>query len=387
MVVTAREQPDRAYTPDLFEPRPGPASAPRAVRSTRATRTPLPAEDPEPPSESARTDDTSFFDQPFREFEHSSGGVHLADSVLWFDADRRRELSFISSAHADFVGKNRRILATDQTVRILTRGSGRIEALTSPYRRSFALGPLELEMHPAGRMLGSAQLLVQRDNRRILYTNDFLTSKLVTCERAKPIPCDVIALPATYGRPDFRFPDREEVTEQIIEFVDRSFEDKLTPVLVTPPLGVAQELIYTLGKRGIRVRAHRSIHDVAKVYAELGVNLLAAKRLQGKPARDEVVLVPPILRHASAIKKLERHRTALVSGRAVEPSYVFHMRVDQAFPLAEAADHAELLSFVRATGAEEIYLTSGYIDELSASLRKLGCRVYPLVRPEQLELL
>jgi Cft2 family RNA processing exonuclease len=332
-------------------------------------------------------DEGRFFDQPFREFEHSSGGLHLTDSVLWFDADRRRELSFISSAHADFVGKNRRILATEQTVKILTRGSGRIEALTSPYRRSFALGPLELEMHPAGRMLGSAQLLVQRDGRRILYTNDFHTTRQSTCERAKPIECDVLALPATYGRPDFRFPDRQEVLEQIVGFVDRALDEKYTPVLVAPPLGVAQELMYFLGKRGVRIRAHRSIHEVAKVYSELGVNLLAAKRLQAKPARDEVVLVPPILRHATQIRKLERHRTALVSGRAVEPDHVFHMRVDEAFPLAEAADFEELVHFVKATGAEEVYLTSGYVDELADALREGGRKVYPLVRPEQLPLL
>jgi len=382
MGVAAEGPKKRAYTPDLFDPE-APPGIRRVVPLEPATRA-----EPAPRHEEADPGvESPFFDQPFRELEHTSGGLHLADSVLWFDADRRRELSFISSAHADFVGKNRRILATEATVRILTRGSGRIEALTSPYRRSFALGPLELQMHPAGRMLGSAQLLVKRDGRRILYTNDFVTHRLSTCERAKPIECDVLALPATYGRADFRFPEREEVSSQIVDFVDRSFEDKSTPVLLAPPLGVAQELIYLLGKRGIRIRAHRAIHDVAKVYAELGVDLLSAKRLQGKPARDEVVLVPPILRHSSAIKKLDRYRTALVSGRAVEPHYVFHMRVDHAFALGEAADHAELIEFVERCRPEEVYLTSGYVEELAADLRAWGRRVYPLVRPEQLNLL
>lgn len=384
MVVAASERKGRGYTPDLFEPRARPP-APRTERRADPLDPPAPAKGA--PVVHRPAEDETFFDQPFRELEHSSGGLHLADSVLWFDADRRRELSFISSAHADFVGKHRRILATEQTVKILTRGSGRIEALTSPYRRSFALGPLELEMHPAGRMLGSAQLLVQREGRRILYTNDFHTAKQSTCERAKPIECDVVALPATHGHPSFRFPDREEVLEQIVGFVDRAFEEKHTPVLVAPPLGLAQELMYFLVKRGVRIRAHRSIHDVAKVYAELGVNLLPVKRLQAKPARDEVVMVPPILRHSTQIRKLDRHRTALVSGRAVEPDHVFHMRVDAAYPLAEAADYDELLAFVKATGAEEVYLTSGYVDELAEALREGGRKVYPLVRPEQLALL
>lgn len=394
MGVAARRRSDGPFTPDLFDPGARDRARPADGTDRPASGPSLLALDPAPgPPEAPEvvrdreTEPDAFFDQPFREIEHGPGGLHLTDSVLWFDADRRRELSFISSAHADFVGKNRRILATEETVKILTRGSGRIEALTSPYRRSFALGPLELEMHPAGRMLGAAQLLVQRDGRRILYTNDFITHRLSTSERAKPVPCDVLAMPATYGRRDFRFPAREEVLEAIVGFVDRSFEDKHTPVLIASPLGVAQELMYVLGKRGLRVRAHRSMHDVAKVYSELGVNLLSAKRLQGKPARDEVVLVPPILRHATAIKKLERHRTALVSGRAIEPDHVFHLRVDEAFALGEAADHADLVTFAEACGAEEVYLTSGYVQELAADLRERGHRVYPLVRPEQLPLL
>jgi len=426
VVVAAQERRGGGYTPDLFEvgaPRPGPVrpvpahpstedppgptrpeagsdrskssgpAHPEAPGARTSTPPPPPSEAPferRPPGRAPAppaAGDDRFFDQPFRELEHTAGGLHLADSVLWFDADRRHELSFISSAHADFVGKSRRILATDETVKILTRGSGRIEALTSPFRRRFALGPLELEMHPAGRMLGAAQLLVQRDGRRVLYTNDFHVSKQSTCERAKPIECDVIALPATYGHPQYAFPERAEVLEQIVGFVDRAFEEKHTPVLIVPPLGVAQEVMYFLGKRGVRIRAHRSIHDVAKVYSELGVNLLAAKRLGAKPARDEVVMIPPILRHSAQVRKIDRHRTALVSGRALEPDHVFHMRVDAAFPLAEAADHAQLVQFVRETGAGEVYLTSGFVDPLAEALREGGRKVYPLVRPEQLPLL
>jgi putative mRNA 3-end processing factor len=312
--------------------------------------------------------------------------VHLTDSVLWFDADRKRELSFISSAHADFIGKHRRILATEQTVRILTRGSGRVDALTSPFRRPFTLGPLQLEMHPAGRMLGAAQLLVTRNDRRILYTSDFLTQRLSTAERARPVPCDVLALPATFGQRHFRFPERDEVLERILSFVDDALEQKAHPVLLVPPMGPAQELMYLLGKRGYRLRAHRSIHDVAKAYIQLGQNLLGAKRLQGTPAKDEVVLAPPILRHDATIRNIAKRRVALISGRALEPGFAFRHRVDAAFPFAEAADHRELLDFVVGCGASEVVLTQSSDETFAEDVRRLGIRCRSLVRPEQLPL-
>lgn len=325
------------------------------------------------------------FGEPAREFEYN-GGIHLTDSILWCDADRRTDLSFISHAHNDFIGKNRRILATDKTVRIITRASGKVEALTSPYRRSFTLGPLTMEMHPAGHILGSAQLLITRNDKRLVYTNDVNPRQTATTERAKPIPCDTLVIPATYGLPMFRFPPREEVYEQIKTFVERCLEDKATPVLIANQIGTSQELMRLLGEAGFRLRVHRSIYDVAKIYRDLGVNLPGSRRFAGTPARDEVVIFPPILRKHASIRKLRKSQTAMVSGNSADQGYVFRHRVDQAFILSDTADYEDLITFIIETGASEVYLSSGYIDELSADLRARGVRVYSLVKPEQLSL-
>jgi putative mRNA 3-end processing factor len=366
-------------TPDLFAPRP----------AVEPPDPPDPDEapvDPEiEPPRVERKSDSIYFDEPYREFEHS-GGIHLTGSILWCDSDRRHDQTFISHAHVDEVGKNRRILATDKTVKILTRGTGKIDALMSPYKRSFTLGPLELEMHPAGHVLGSAQLLIVRDGRRIVYTSDVNVRQTATAERASPVECDVLAIPATYGAPQFRFPPREEVLERIKQFVDDCLNDRATPVLIANPIGTAQELMHFFGKNEYRMRVHRSIYDVAKIYRELGVTINNARRFQGTPARDEVVLFPPILRKHASIRKLKKYKTAIVTGRTMDEAWVYRHRVDAAFPLSDAADHDELVEFIKDTGASEIYLTGGYVEELSAELRAEGFKVYSLVPPEQLSL-
>lgn len=315
-----------------------------------------------------------------------AGGIHLTHTVLWCDCDRRRDLSFISHAHMEFVGKNRRILATDKTLKILTRGSGKVDALTSPYRRRFTLGPLELELHPAGHVLGSAQLLVERAGRRIVYTHDVSTRTMATVERAKPIECDVLALPATYGLPLYRFPPREEVAAGLRAFVERALSDGATPVLFAETIGLAQEVMRIVGEAGFKLRVQGSIYDVAKIYVEFGISLPNARRFGGTPGRDEVVVFPPILRKHAAIRKLKKLRTAIVSGRAVEPGFAFTQRVDEAFALGDAVDHAELLAFIRDTGARDVYLTGGFVEELAVELRARGVRVLPLVAPQQLSL-
>jgi Cft2 family RNA processing exonuclease len=242
-------------------------------------------------------------------------------------------------------------------------------------------------MHPAGHVLGSAQLLIERNGRRVVYTSDVCTRTMATVEKAKPVPCDVLAIPATYGARLYRFPPREEVLESIRRFVERCFEDHATPVLIAELLGTAQELMRSLGEAGLKLRVHGSIYDVAKIYKELGVSLPGSRRFGGTPARDEVVIFPPILRKHAAIRKLKKSRTAIVSGRAVEPGFAFQQRVDEAFPLADACDHDELVAFIEETGAGEIYLSGGHVDELGEELRGKGHRVFPLDPPVQLKLL
>ncbi len=320
-----------------------------------------------------------------RAFEYS-GGIHLCDSVLWCDADRKRDLSFISHAHAGYTGKSRRILATDKTLRILTRASGKVEALTSPYRRSFTLGALELEMHPAGHVLGSAQLLITCAGRRLVYTSDFSPHRGHTREPAYPIPCDVLVVPATYGLPIYRFPPQEEVLASLCQFIDRCLESHSTPVLIANQIGTAQELIHGLGSAGYQLRVHRSIYDIARIYRGLGVDLPAFRRFQGSHSREDVVIFPPILKKHASIRSLKNPVTAMVTGRAIEEGFLFRHRVDAAFPFSDTADHQDLITFVKATGAREVYLTGGYVDEFGAELRNLGSRVHTLVPPKQLPL-
>lgn len=382
----------RPETGDLFAPR-APieleARDPRAPEEERKETEDLdPVAEPEAPPPSGdrpSPNETLFFDRPFREFEHN-GGVHLTDSILWCDADRRHDLCFISHAHADSIGKNRRILATDKTVRILTRGTGKTEALTSPYRRSFTLGPLELEMHPAGHVLGAAQLLVTRNDRRLVYTSDVNPRETATAESARPIACNTLVIPATYGTPLFKFPPREQVFQEIIAFIDRCLEDRTTPVLIANQIGTSQELMRVLGEAGHRLRVHRSIYDVAKIYRDLGVSLPGSRRFSGQPARDEVVIFPPILRQSGILRRLKKHEAAIVSGRAADPGFLFRHRVEKGFVLSDTADHDELVTFVMETGAEEVYLSSGYVEEMGEELRSKGLRVHSLVPARQLAL-
>ena len=104
-------------------------------------------------------------------------GLHLTGTPLWFDARRKSELSFVSHAHSDHMARHKRVIATAATLKLMAHRLGPVNSpLSVPFNRMFELGPLVLELLPAGHILGSAQIRVTHaDGTRVVYTGDLNT--------------------------------------------------------------------------------------------------------------------------------------------------------------------------------------------------------------------
>jgi putative mRNA 3-end processing factor len=193
------------------------------------------------------------------EVELTSAGMRVAESPLFLDAKRPRALSFVSHAHSDHIAPHQRVIATAATASLMAaKLKKRTRALTAPYGQTFDLGALKLSLHPAGHVRGSAQLLVQRDGRRILYTGDLGLGPSLTAEPAEVVPCDVLILEATFGHPRYRLPSRPEALARVDEFIDASFRRGEVPVLMAYALGKGQEVIAHLANRLPRSRVRSS---------------------------------------------------------------------------------------------------------------------------------
>src|SRR5262249_60499016 len=112
------------------------------------------------------------------------GGLRLSGTALWLDATQKSELAFVSHAHADHIARHERVIATSATLRFMTHRLGEISAaLPVPYNRPFALGALQIELLPAGHMLGSAKIHVSReDGRTEAYTGDLSIERALAAQ-------------------------------------------------------------------------------------------------------------------------------------------------------------------------------------------------------------
>ncbi|MFZ5468731.1 MAG: MBL fold metallo-hydrolase [Myxococcota bacterium] len=318
--------------------------------------------------------------------ELRKGGLHLSGTALSLDATRKVPLSFVSHAHSDHIARHERVIATRPTVELMTHRLGQLPAaLPAPYRRPFEIGPLLLELFPAGHILGSAQLRITRaDGHRVVYTGDLNMESSLTAEAAEVVEGDTLILESTFGHPKFVFPPREQVFADVEAWVLKKLEEKVAPILLGYPLGKSQEIIKYLGDRGFSLRAHPNIFAVSQLYRSLGVEL-KVRRFDGELGEGEVGVFPPFGR-SQAVKRLWPRATAVLTGWALEPWAASRYGADVAFPLSDHADFPSLVRYAKATGAEEVITHHGFATELAEELRREGVFARPVGKPVQMEM-
>ena len=249
--------------------------------------------------------------------------------------------------------------------------------ITSPFHVPIEHDHLRLELRPAGHILGSSQILIEKDRTRIVYTGDFRLKKSLTAEPAEPIPCDILIMESTFGRPAYVFPDRETVMEQLVEFIENALENRLVPVLYAYALGKSQEAVKALGDRGYRLCLSPQIYDMVKVYESLGVTFKNYEPIEGENFYGKVLMIPPYLARSKQLYRLKRKRTAFLSGWALDPTASPRTGADEAIPFSDHADFEELIAYVRAASPRIVYTIHGFPD-LAAHLRRQGIKAQHL---------
>lgn len=318
------------------------------------------------------------------EVERAANGLRVRGHPLYLEPLGRPPMGFLAHARGARRVLPERTVATPPTVALLEaaqpRSLRRTAALPAAYGKPFALGGLRLTVHPAGHVLGSAQLRCEGLGIDLVYAGDLGGSGArasLTAEPREQLECEVLALRAVYGHPRYVFAPREQLLGQVAAFVDRSLRDGKTPVLVAAALGAAQDLVRSLSDRGHTLRLHQTAYRACEVYAAHGMPLTGYVRLE---AEGDVVVVPPTARLDRL--GLGERRVCWLSGRALDGG----RGVDEAIALSDHAGFDELVEYALQSHAARVFTVDGHAEELADALRQSGIDALAVREHHQLRL-
>jgi putative mRNA 3-end processing factor len=314
-------------------------------------------------------------------------GIHLKGTDLWFDSQKKVQLSFISNANTNCIVSHEKIIATPQTIKLLEKRIKNSVVLPCPFNHPFSLGRIQMEIIPAGYIPGSAQIVVEFDGKRIIYTGDFKLSPNETSEPIQIKKCDILIMKCRYGLPKYVFPSPQGVVESITDFVENSLLSGKIPVLLVETLGEAQDIIKILGNKGHKLSLHSSIYRTVKIYEEFGIRFSNYERFRPSQIEGKVVLMPFFLRGSEVVERIENKKIGVVMGWAIDKAFTKSLfKADEVFPLSNIAGYDELIQFVEIVKPKEVYLVYGFSTEFARTLQKRGFNAKPLETPSQLKL-
>ena len=235
--------------------------------------------------------------------------------------------------------------------------------------------------HPAGHVLGSAQIAVEANGLRIVASGDYKDVPDPTCAPFELVRCDVFITEATFGLPVFRHGDPDGEIAKLLHSV--ALFPERAHLVGAYSLGKAQRVIALIRKAGYDkpIYLHGALESITRYYESRGIALgdLRSVRDAGKAElAGAIALCPP-----SALKELWSRRfpdpvTAFASGWMRVRARARQRGVELPLVISDHADWDGLTATIAATGAAEVWVTHGQEDALVHWSVTRGLQARPL---------
>src|ERR1700756_4096412 len=173
------------------------------------------------------------------------GGFHI-------DPVRPVERALITHGHSDHARPGHgAVLATQETLDMMRlrygeNFAGSTQAIS--YGEEIRLGDVSAKFHPAGHVLGSAQIAVSCAGTCIVASGDYKDAPDPTCVPFEVVPCDGFITEATFGLPVFRHGDAADEVKKLLASV--SLFPERAHLVGAYSLGKAQRVIALIREAG-----------------------------------------------------------------------------------------------------------------------------------------
>jgi putative mRNA 3-end processing factor len=320
-----------------------------------------------------------------------SQGLYLPGIDAWIDPVRAVDRAIITHGHADHARAGHgHVLATAETLAIMHQRFGpQPSGQALQYRERLVLGDgITLLMLPAGHVLGSAQVVLEKAGTRIIVSGDYKRRADPTCALFEPLPCDIFITEATFGLPVFRHPDTGAEVARLLCALAAN-PDRCIAVGAYA-LGKAQRVIAELRRAGhdAPIYLHGAMTALCELYQAHGVDLGDLRpvgTLKGDALKGHIVIAPPSALHDRWSRRLPDPVTAMASGWMRVRQRAVQRGVELPLVISDHADWDELTATITELDPAEVWVTHGREEALVhwCALNQRKARALALVGREE----
>jgi putative mRNA 3-end processing factor len=304
-------------------------------------------------------------------------GLYCPPGDFYIDPWRPVERAVITHAHADHArAGNGHYLAAAPAEGVLRARLGDIDLQTLRYGEAIEHHGVRVSLHPAGHVLGSAQVRLAHGGRVWVASGDYKVAPDRTCEPFEPVRCDVFITESTFGLPIYRWRPDDELFADLNGWWSRNALAGRASVLACYSFGKAQRILSGVDPSIGPIVVHGAVQPLNQAYRAAGV-ALPDTRMVGEiedraQLRRALVLCPPSAVASPWLRRFGDNSTAFASGWMQLRGARRRGGYDRGFVLSDHADWPGLLAAIGATGAQRVIVTHGSVAVMVRYLQEQG---------------
>ncbi|WP_454748888.1 ligase-associated DNA damage response exonuclease [Ciceribacter selenitireducens] len=314
-------------------------------------------------------------------------GLYCPAGDFYVDPVRPVERALITHGHSDHARPGHgKVLATRQTLDIMRIRCGADfcgSEQAVAFGGSLSLNGVGLSFHPAGHVLGSAQIAVEKDGTRIVVSGDYKRSPDPTCAPFEPVACDVFITEATFGLPVFHHPDPTDEIARLLTSL-RQFPER-SHLVGAYALGKAQRVISLLRRSGYDrpIYIHGALSKLCTYYESQGIDLGDLR-----PATDDdqdaldfrgaVIVGPPSAFNDRWARRFADPLSVFASGWMMVRQRAKQRGVELPLVISDHCDWPELTATISELKPGQVWVTHGREEALVRWCELQGIAARPL---------
>ena len=309
-------------------------------------------------------------------------GLYCPPGDFYIDPWRPVDRAVITHAHADHArAGHRHVLATAISGGVLRSRLGASLPLQGlAYGESVLHHGVRISLHPAGHVLGSAQVRLEHGGQVWVASGDYFLSAFdernPTCEPFEPVRCDCFITESTFGLPIYRWAPQAQVFDEVNAWWRANAAAGRPSLLMAYSFGKAQRVLAGVDAGIGPIVVHGAVGPLNSAYRAAGVPLPATALVTELPDRralaGALVVAPPAVHGSVWARRLGDASDAFASGWMALRGARRRQGVDRGFVLSDHADWPGLQRAIAATGAPRVIVTHGFEAVMVRWLREQG---------------